>query len=84
MNGRTAVMRKRPTRLTGKKDGITFEIWVEIDGKPLEVFGEADSDDGGSEAWITSKEGKVCLPGTVTSVVRNLISRYGSAPLFPI
>jgi hypothetical protein len=53
---------KKPSMiLTGKKDGMTFEMWVEIDGKPVEVYGAADLDGEGSEAWIASEEGKVCL-----------------------
>jgi hypothetical protein len=53
--------KKPATVLTGKKDGVTFEMWVEIDGRALEVYAEAEMDGGGSEGWIASQEGKVCL-----------------------
>lgn len=52
---------ERPTRLTGKKDGWSFEIWVKVDDEPLSVYSEAELDEGGSEAWIASEEGKVCF-----------------------
>jgi hypothetical protein len=48
------------TVLTGKKDDVTFEMWIQIDGRPLKVYGEAEMDGGGSEAWIASENGKVC------------------------
>jgi hypothetical protein len=60
MEERNAGPREQPTVLVGKKDGVTFEMWVEIDGKKLEVYGEAEIVGGGSEAWIASQEGKVC------------------------
>jgi hypothetical protein len=53
----------RPTRLTGKKGGgkgaITFEMWVEVEGKPLEVYGITEGEDGILEGWIVSEVGKV-------------------------
>lgn len=62
MEERNAGPGKQPTVLIGKKDGVTFEMWVEIDGRTLEVYGEAEMEGGGSEAWIASEDGKVCLP----------------------
>lgn len=59
MNAANPDLQERATRLTGKKGNITFEMWVEIDGKALEVYDEAEIDGGGSEAWIASEEGKV-------------------------
>jgi hypothetical protein len=50
---------ERPTRLIGKKDGYTFEIWVEVEGNPLKIYSEAEMEGGGLEAWVTSQEGKV-------------------------
>jgi hypothetical protein len=52
---------QQSTILTGEKGGMVFEMWVEVDGKPLEVYAAAEMDDGGSEAWIASEDGKVCL-----------------------
>jgi hypothetical protein len=48
-----------PTRLTGKKGDYTFEMWVEIEGRPLEIYGLTTGDDGVLEAWIASEIGKV-------------------------
>jgi hypothetical protein len=62
MDARNAASKDRPRVLIGKKGNMTFEMWVKIDGRPLEVYGEADLEGGGSEAWIASEEGKVCLP----------------------
>jgi hypothetical protein len=64
--------KKQATVLTGKKDGVTFEMWVEIDGKPVEVYGAADVDGKGSEACIASEEGKVCR----TRQVETTLDRY--------
>jgi hypothetical protein len=55
----TPDLEDRPTRLTGKKDGYSFEIWVKVDGEPVKIYGEAELDEGGSEAWMASEEGKV-------------------------
>lgn len=55
-----------PTILTGRKEDISFEMWVEVDGKPLKVYGEAEMESGGSEAWIASEIGKVCFNRTVS------------------
>lgn len=52
---------ERPTRLTGKKDGYTFECWVKVEGEELKIYSEAEMDDSGSEAWIASEEGKVTI-----------------------
>lgn len=50
----------RSTGLKGKKEEFDFEVWVEIDGKPLEVYGVNQGDDGvPAEAWIASEGGKV-------------------------
>jgi hypothetical protein len=70
----TPDLEERPTRLTGKKDGYSFEIWVKVDGEPAKVYGEAELDEGGSEAWIASEEGKVrvvCLRRAVTYTETN-------------
>lgn len=48
------------TCLTGKRDGITFELSVKIEGSPSKVYNEEDMDGGGSQAWIASEEAKVC------------------------
>lgn len=77
---------ERSTRLTGKKDGYSFEIWVKVEGEPLKVYAEAELDEGGSEAWIASDERKVrCLrrkraifyikPNHLLSVLNSTISR---------
>jgi hypothetical protein len=55
----TPDLEDRPTSLTGKKDGYSFEIWVNVGGERVKVYGEAEMDEGGSEAWIASEEGKV-------------------------
>ncbi|KAJ9093631.1 hypothetical protein QFC20_007090 [Naganishia adeliensis] len=55
---------ERPTRLTGKKDGYSFEIWVKVEGEALKVYAETELDEGGSEAWIASDEGKFSVDGT--------------------
>jgi hypothetical protein len=61
MESKSAGMPGPPTTvLTGKKDDITFEMWIEIDGSPLKVYGEAEMEGGGSEAWVASENGKVC------------------------
>lgn len=31
----------QPTRLTGKKGDMKFEMWVEVEGEPIEVYGAA-------------------------------------------
>jgi hypothetical protein len=49
----------QPTRLTGKKGDHTFEMWVEVEGTPLEVYGISEGDDGILEAWIASEIDKV-------------------------
>jgi hypothetical protein len=49
----------RPLRLTGKKGDYTFEMWVEIESRPLEVYGVSEGEDGILEAWIVSEIGKV-------------------------
>jgi hypothetical protein len=49
----------QPLRLTGKKGNYTFEMWVEIEGRPLEVYGVSEGEDGILEAWIVSEIGKV-------------------------
>lgn len=54
-------LEERPTRLTGKRDGWSFEIWVKVEDEPLKVYAEAELEEGGSEAWIASQEGKVRL-----------------------
>jgi hypothetical protein len=59
MDARNAASKDRPRVLIGKKGNMTFEMWVKIDGRPLEVYGEAELDEGGSEAWIASEEGEV-------------------------
>jgi hypothetical protein len=48
------------TCLTGKRDGITFELSVKIEGSATKVYNEEEMDGGGSQAWIASEEGKVC------------------------
>jgi hypothetical protein len=75
MNAPNAASKDRPTILTGRKDNMTFEMWVEIEGRPVEVYGEVEMDGGGSEAWIASEEGKVLflkhvLVGSVESAHR--------------
>jgi hypothetical protein len=61
MDGGNAAPKQKPTILTGKKDGVTFEMSVEIDGTALEVFEtEEMPDEEGPEAWIASEKGKVC------------------------
>lgn len=52
---------EHPTSLIAKKGNITFEMWVEIDGRPLEVYTEEELMEGGAEAWIASEDGKVRL-----------------------
>lgn len=59
MESKSAGLPGHPTVLTGKRDDITFEMWIEIDGRPLKVYGEAEMEGGGSEAWIASENGKV-------------------------
>jgi hypothetical protein len=49
------------TRLTGKKGDYTFEMWVEVEGKPLEVYGVSEGEDGILEGWIVSEVGKVSV-----------------------
>jgi hypothetical protein len=49
----------QPTRLTGKKGDFSFEMWVEVEGRPLEVYGIAEGHDGILEAWIASEIDKV-------------------------
>lgn len=51
----------RPHRLTGKKGDYTFDMWVEIEGRPLKVYGVSEGEDGILEAWIVSEIGKVSL-----------------------
>jgi hypothetical protein len=55
----------QPTRLTGRKGGgkggITFEMWVEVEGKPLEVYGITEGEEGILEGWIISEVGKVSV-----------------------
>jgi hypothetical protein len=48
-----------PTRLIGKKGDYTFEMWIEVEGRPLEVYGISEGEDGILEAWITSEIDKV-------------------------
>jgi hypothetical protein len=48
-----------PTRLTGKKGDMTFAMWVEIEGKPLPIYGVTEGDDGIPEAWVCSEIDKV-------------------------
>jgi hypothetical protein len=52
------------TVLTGRRDDVQFEMRVKVDGKSLEVYEDAEMEGGGSEAWIASQNGKVCLSGT--------------------
>ena len=59
---------------------MTFEMWVEIEGKPLEVFAEEESTDGALEAWIASEEGKVSL---LVFIVGSLSSIWHSEPCPP-
>jgi hypothetical protein len=42
MGKRNAASKDRVTVLTGRRDNMTFEGWIEIDERPLEVYGEAD------------------------------------------
>jgi hypothetical protein len=48
-----------PKRLTGRKGEFHFEMWVEIEGKPLEIYAVTQGADGTPEAWIASEIGKV-------------------------
>jgi hypothetical protein len=48
-----------PTHLTSKKGDYTFEMWVEVEGRPLEIYGVSEGDDGILEAWIASEIDKV-------------------------
>jgi hypothetical protein len=48
-----------PKRLTGKKGEYNSEMWVEIDGRPLEVYAVTEGEGGVPEAWIASEIGKV-------------------------
>jgi hypothetical protein len=52
------------TRVTGKKGDYTFEMWVEIEGRPLDVYGVSEGQDGVLEAWVVSEIGKVSFPHT--------------------
>jgi hypothetical protein len=49
------------TRLTGKKGDYTFEMWVEIEGRPVAVYGVTEAEDGTPEGWFVSEIGKVSL-----------------------
>jgi hypothetical protein len=62
----TSKAQERPTSLKGKKDSFEFEIWVEIDGKPLEAYGVTEGEDGVPEAWIASEAGKVSICVSIT------------------
>jgi hypothetical protein len=48
-----------PKRLIGKKEDFDFEMWVEVDGKPLEIYAVTEGEGGVPEAWIASEIGKV-------------------------
>jgi hypothetical protein len=39
-----------PKRLTGRKGDYKFEMWVEIEGKPLEIYAVTQGVDGTPEA----------------------------------
>jgi hypothetical protein len=54
-------MPPEPKRLTGKEGDFDFEMWVEVDGKPLEIYAVTKGDGGVPEAWIASEIGKVSL-----------------------
>jgi hypothetical protein len=54
----------QPTRLTCKTDDYEFEMWVEIEGRPLDVYGVSEGQDGVLEAWVVSEIGKVSFPHT--------------------
>jgi hypothetical protein len=58
------------TCLTGKKDGISFELSVKIEGTPAKVYKEEEMGGGGSQAWIVSEEGKVSLRYLLASFAR--------------
>jgi hypothetical protein len=61
MGSNTVEPRKKehPTVLTGRRDDVNFEMRVEVDGKPLKIYGDREMDGDGSEAWIASENGKV-------------------------
>lgn len=48
-----------PKRLTGKRGEFDFEMWVEVEGRPLEVYAVTEGEGGVPEAWIASEIGKV-------------------------
>lgn len=73
-------VQQRPTPLTGTKRNFTFEIWVEIEGRPLEIYGETRGEDGVLEAWIPSEEGKVGV--SVSRWIHELISGESVIVLF--
>jgi hypothetical protein len=50
-----------PTRLTGKKGDHTFAMWVEVEGRPLEIYGITEGEDRILEAWVASEIDKVSL-----------------------
>jgi hypothetical protein len=50
---------RQPTRLTGGKGDHKVEMWVEIEGRPLEIYGISEGDDGILEGWIVSEIDKV-------------------------
>lgn len=52
----------QPTRLTGGKGDYKVEMWVEIEGRPLDVYGVSEGEDGVPEAWIVSEIHKVSFP----------------------
>lgn len=79
-DGQDVEPRAHSTILTGRKEDISFEMWVEVDGKPLEVYGEAEMESGGSEAWIASEIGKVCF-STELSPIGRVLHEFGTKAL---
>ncbi|GHJ86169.1 hypothetical protein NliqN6_2571 [Naganishia liquefaciens] len=66
------------TSLSGRKGNVTFEMWVEIEGKPLEVFAEEESTDGALEAWIASEEGKTLVEHEFGMVSKQDLGKLGT------
>jgi hypothetical protein len=55
MTTRATTKFEQATRLTGRKDDYGFEMWVEIEGTPVEVYDVKELDDGTHEGWFISE-----------------------------
>jgi hypothetical protein len=55
MTTRATTKFEEATRLTGRKDDYGFEMWVEIEGTPVEVYDVKELEDGTHEGWFISE-----------------------------